>query len=130
MVRSRIKHFFGFEYPLKGIDDKDHYGLVAHGKGWEITGLTPYEWIVQARLNKADVDWLFESLLRRTAQGCSYRQIKKVVAASLYETYRKGTNLRWILELVNSGFACLRGWYDPTGVELPNNARIVGYEIR
>jgi hypothetical protein len=116
-VRSRIKRFFSFEYSLKGIHDKDYYGLVTHGRGWGIFGLTPCEWIVQARLNKADVDWLLESLLRGTPQGFSYRQIRRVVAAALYETYRKRIDLRWILELVDGRFAYLRGWYDPSGLE-------------
>lgn len=116
-VRSRIKRFFRFEYPLKGINDKDHYGLVAHGRGWGINGLMPSDWIIQWRLNKAEVDWLLESLLRGSPQEFSYRQINRVVAASLYETFRKGIDLRWILHLDDGRFAYLCGWYDPTGLE-------------
>lgn len=116
-VRSRIKHFFSFENPLTGIHDKGRYGLVAHGRGWGFIGLTPCGWITQRRLNNAEVDWLLECLLRGSPQEFSYRQIKKVVAASLYATYRKGIDLRWILHLDDGRFAYLRGWYDPTGLE-------------
>ena len=115
-IRSRIKHFFSFEYPLKGIHDKNYYGLVAHGRGWGIIGLTPHEWIIQWRLNHADVDWLLESLLRGSPQEFSYRQINKVVAASLYATFRRGIDLRWILHLDDGRFAYLRGWHDPSGL--------------
>lgn len=117
-VKSRIKNFLKSHFPISKIHSKNHYGLVAYWNLWGVIGLTPIELLALNRLLRSEVDWFLESFLRETPQDFSYRQIKKVVAASLYETYRHGTDLRWILELNDGRFVYLRGWYDPTGLEL------------
>jgi hypothetical protein len=116
-VRSRIKKYLKFHFPIPKTYEKNYYGLVAYWNLWGVIGLMRFEWFTLNRLLRSEVDWFLESLLRETPQDFSYRQIKRVVAASRYDTDRGGSDLRWILQLDDGRFVYLRGWYDRTGLE-------------